>query len=376
MSKGTIVEQGTHDELISMGGEYHDLVRAQQITARDAEIHADSTEDDTDCAIPEEEIEQEPDMHEDPLRLTRTNTKQSVASIALKNKKVQVEGEYSAWTLFKMINRLNSPEKRLLITGGTFAALMGGGQPANGIFFAKSVIAISQPDTKKMKSDISFWALMFLMLGLVQLFANCIASSCMGVASEKLVRRVRDVSFRHILRQEMAYFDDEAHSTGGLTTFLSIEAIDIAGLSGTTAATILSALVTLVAAIAISIAVSWRVGLVCTACVPLLVGAGFFRLFLLRKFERQKQKVYQQSASYASEACGAIRTVSSLTRDRDVWENYHNQLETQTISGLRSNLRTSILYALSESIVILVVALGFWWGAKLISESLLTFEGL
>lgn len=81
---------------------------------------------------------------------------------------------------------------------------------------------------------------MFLMLGLVQFVATSISSTCLGVASEKLVRRVRDVSFRHLLRQEMAYFDDESHSTGSLTTFLSTEAIDIAGLSGVTAATIMS----------------------------------------------------------------------------------------------------------------------------------------
>jgi ATP-binding cassette subfamily B (MDR/TAP) protein 1 len=139
-----------------------------------------------------------------------------------------------------MINRLNAPEKWMLLTGGFFATIMGGGQPCNGVFFAKAVVALSQPDRKTLKDDISFWALMFLMLGLVQLVANCIAATFLGVASEKLVRRVREVSFRYLLRQEMAYFDDEEHNTGALTTFLSTEAIDIAGLSGVTAATIMS----------------------------------------------------------------------------------------------------------------------------------------
>jgi ATP-binding cassette subfamily B (MDR/TAP) protein 1 len=217
---------------------------------------------------------------------------------------------------------------------------------------------------------------MFLMLGLVQLFANSIASTCLGVASEKLVRRVRDISFRTILRQEMAYFDEEVHSTGALTTFLSTEAIEIAGLSGTTAATILSAMVTLVASIAVSISLSWKIGLVCTACVPLLVAAGFLRLYLLRKYEREKQNIYEKSATYASEATAGIKTVSSLTRDADVYRHYHEQLEAQTQRGLRSNLRSAGLYALSESIVILIVALGFWYGAKLISEGELDFEKL
>lgn len=217
---------------------------------------------------------------------------------------------------------------------------------------------------------------MYLMLGLVQLIFNCAASTCLGLASEKLVRRVRDTSFRHLMRQEMAYFDVEEHSTGTLATFLSTEAIDIASLSGATAATILSAVVTLTAAIAISISLAWKIGLVCTACVPLLTGAGFFRLYLLRKYEREKQKAYEKSATYASEATAGIKTVSSLTRDQDVYQHYHDQLEEQTQSGLKANLRGAILYGLSESVTILVVALGFWYGAKLVSRGEVGFENL
>jgi ATP-binding cassette subfamily B (MDR/TAP) protein 1 len=108
------------------------------------------------------------------------------------------------------------------------------------------------------------------------------------------------------------------------------------------------ACVTLITAIVISISLFWKIGLVCTACIPFLVGAGFFRLYLLRRYEREKQKTYERSASYASEATAAIKTVSSLTRDRDVWEHYHAQLEGQTQRGLKSCLRSSVLYALSE----------------------------
>jgi len=172
----------------------------------------------------------------------------------------------------------------------------------------------------------------------------------------------------------MAYFDDEEHSTGAITTFLSTEAIDIAGLSGVTAATIMSAIVTVITAVVVSIAIFWKIGLVETATVPLLIAAGFFRLYLLHRYEIQKKATYEKSASYASEATAAIKTVTSLTRDHDVWQHYHQQLQDQTMRGVRQNFRTSILYALSESITILIVALGFWYGAKLISQGTIDFE--
>jgi ATP-binding cassette subfamily B (MDR/TAP) protein 1 len=81
MSKGVIVEQGTHDELMSKRGEYYGLVQAQQITARDNSLDVVEAEaSSTAKSSPEDELEVKPvKIQEDTLRLTRTTTKQSVA---------------------------------------------------------------------------------------------------------------------------------------------------------------------------------------------------------------------------------------------------------------------------------------------------------
>jgi len=95
---------------------------------------------------------------------------------------------------------------------------------------------------------------------------------------------------------------------------------------------------------------------------------GFFRFWMLARFEARSKKAYEKSASYACEATSAIRTVASLTREKDVWENYHQQLCDQGNRSLKSILKSSFLYASSQSFIFLCIALGFWYGGTLLAS--------
>lgn len=209
---------------------------------------------------------------------------------------------------------------------------------------------------------------MYLMLAFVQLIAFLSQGVAFAYCSEKLVHRVRDQAFRYMLRQDIAFFDKEENSAGALTSFLSTETTHLAGMSGVTLGTILMVTTTLIAACTIGLAVGWKLSLVCISTIPILLGCGYFRFSMLARFEQKKKKAYEQSASYACEATSAIRTVASLTREDDVWDNYHAQLVAQGRKSLISILRSSALYAASQSFMFLCIALGFWYGGTLISK--------
>ena len=70
-------------------------------------------------------------------------------------------------------------------------------------------------------------------------------------------------------------------------------------------------------------------------------------------------KAYDKSAAYACEATSTIRTVASLTREEDVWQQNHLQLIDQASKSLLSILQSSLLYAASQSFMFLCIALGF-----------------
>lgn len=213
-----------------------------------------------------------------------------------------------------------------------------------------------------------FWASMYVMLAFTQLFANAAHGVLFGYCQERLIHRARDQAFRTILRQDIAFFDRDENTAGGLTSFLSTSVTHLAGLSGSTLGTILTVSTTLVAAMTISLSIGWKLALVCISAIPVLLACGFLRFWMLAKFQRRSKAAYTASAAFACEATSSIRTVASLTSEADVWEKYHQQLEDQAGRSLRSVIKSSSLYASSQSFVFFCIALGFWFGGTLIAK--------
>ncbi|KAI4151420.1 MAG: hypothetical protein LQ340_003498 [Diploschistes diacapsis] len=382
MTRGRVVEQGTHDELLEREGSYYNLVEAQRISAKREEATAvenerhDETEAKLTRAVTEKSLKTMKSFQVDPddvnikKNFERTTTTQSISSAALKERGPESERKYGLWTLIKLIVSFNKNEKLLMFIGLFFSIICGGGNPTQAVFFAKSISALALPPAfyGTLQSDASFWSLMFLMLAFVELLAFCSQGTAFAYCSERLVFRVRDRAFRTMLRQDISFFDQEENSAGALTSFLSTESTRMAGLSGTTLGTILTVLTTLIAALAVAVSIGWKLGLVCTATIPVVLACGFFRFWILARFEGRSKKAYEKSASYACEATSAIRTVASLTREDDVWEHYHQMLVAQGRKSTVSIAKSSLLYAMSQSATFLAMALGFWYGGTLIGS--------
>jgi ATP-binding cassette subfamily B (MDR/TAP) protein 1 len=126
------------------------------------------------------------------------------------------------------------------------------------------------------------------------------------------------------------------------------------------------ALTTLIGAIATSIAVGWKLGLVGAATVPVLLMCGFLRFRVMAQLEAHLRQVYQETASLASEAVSAVRTVMSLNRESKVAAVFHDNLAEQDSKSIRSSLTSSGLFAFSQSAPLLCTALGLWYGGTLV----------
>ncbi|KAH8602394.1 P-loop containing nucleoside triphosphate hydrolase protein [Bisporella sp. PMI_857] len=389
MSEGRIVEQGTHDELLAAKGAYHGLVEAQKIAETreltpEEEARRDA-EDEKLMKIATTRSNKSGNFSEDPddkniaSKLNRTATSKSQSSLALQNRKQTAEQHDSLWTLAKLIAAFNKKEWHIMLFGLFCSIICGGGNPVQAVFFAKEILSLSTPLSRpdgtpipgaagKLRSDVNFWSLMYLMLAFVQLLAFCGQGIAFAFCSERLIHRVRDRAFRTMLRQDIEFFDKEENTAGALTSFLSTQTTHVAGLSGVTLGTILSVITTLVAAIILSTAIAWKLSLVCISTIPVLLACGFFRFWLLAQFQARAKKAYEKSASYACEATSAIRTVASLTREEDVLAHYTSALNSQAVRSLHSILKSSLLYAASQSLMFACVALGFWYGGKRIAS--------
>lgn len=373
---GHIVEQGTHAQLVDKDGTYLKLVEAQRINE---EKEADAMEEES-SDLKEDTMGQQNSIDAQSIRsrkqsvakeeLQRVETGKSLSSLMLSKKEPEKEQRYSLWTLITFIFSFNKTETGWMTAGLFISIICGAGQPTQAVFFAKSITALSLPPAyyDLLRSEANFWSLMFLMLGLVQFFAYCSQGSIFAYCSERLILRARSNAFRSILRQDIAFFDREENSTGALTSFLSTETKHLSGISGTTLGTILLVSTTLFASLIIALAIGWKLSLVCISMVPVLLGCGFFRFWILARFQTRSKKAYESSAAYACEATSAIRTVASLTRENDVSRIYHEQLAAQGKKSLISVAKSSTLYAASQSLLFFCLALGFWYGGTLMGK--------
>ena len=373
MSQGRIVEQGSHDELLEKKSAYYNLVEAQRISAENAEK---KTEEDAETIESQEELVTSltPEKQVTREQLERSTTGKSVSSAILESRKSSSAAHYSLWTIIKVVGSFNKKEVHLMLLGLVFSIIAGGGNPTQSVLFAEAIVALSLPPSmySKLRHDADFWCLMYLMLGFTQIISFSIQGVAFAYCSERLVHRARDKAFRSMLRQDIAYFDKEENTAGALTSFLSTETTHLAGMSGVTLGTLLVVCTTLFAAIALSCALNYKLALVCTATIPVLLACGFLRFWMLARFQQRAKKAYESSASFACEATAAIRTVASLTREDDVWEHYHQNLTAQGSRSLRAVLRSSTLYASSQSFVFLCTALGFWYGGTLLGNNEIT----
>ncbi|KAK4697034.1 ATP-binding cassette, subfamily B (MDR/TAP), member 1, partial [Lecanoromycetidae sp. Uapishka_2] len=370
MSHGRIVEQGSHDELLEKRAAYFNLVEAQRITA---EIEEKKVEKDAQfIELDEDELAKSlsPEKTMSAAKLERLATGKSVSSAVLESKSSTSGPQYSLWTLIKVVGSFNRKEVHFMLIGLFFSIIAGGGNPTQAVFFGQSIVALSLPPAQytELRSHADFWALMYLMLAITQIISFSAQGVVFAYCSERLVHRARSQAFRTMLRQDIAFFDREENSAGALTSFLSTETTHLAGMSGVTLGTILIVSTTLIAAISLSCAINYKLALVCTATIPILLSCGFLRFWMLARFQNRAKKAYESSASYACEATAAIRTVASLTREDDVWQHYHQALAEQQKRSLKAILRSSVLYASSQSFMFLCTALGFWYGGTLIAD--------
>lgn len=363
MSNGKIVEQGNHKVLLSKRSSYFSLVEAQQ-------FHQDLDDKESSSPPPEyrDPEKPSPDIHETTAFTSGPGFESRIILYGESDAELSATKTRGVGELIKFIISYNRQDKWWMILGFIMSVFGGSGTPTSAVFFAECIRAMSKPPRlyDEVRRDVNFWATMYLWLGIFLLIVNYWRDRAFAKCSERLIFRVRDQAFRSILRQDISFF--ESKTTGALISFLATETTNISGLSGPVLGTILSMSTCIIAAIILSIVFSWKLGLVCTAIVPLLLASGFLRFYMLSYAETKSKTAYNQSANYACEAISAIRTVASLGREESILREYSRQLKLQSRKALKTTAYSAVLYAASQALPFFCIALGFWYGGTLISK--------
>lgn len=370
MGEGLVLEQGTHAELVAYkNGAYSRLVHAQKL--RESKDKQDS-DSDTNVAVGAEV-----DMKrvvEDEVPLGRKDTNHSIASDLIqersqRRKQHEVnEDDYSFFYLFARIGALNREGLWEYAVGAMFAIVTGMIYPVFGIVYGQAIGGFSESDPSVRSQDGNRNALWFFIIAIVSSFSIGIQNFFFASSAVRLTSKLRALSFRAILRQDIEFFDKDENSTGILTSNLSENPQKINGLAGVTLGTLVQSASTLIGGSAIGLAYAYQPALVGMACIPFLMSTGYIRLRVVVLKDQQNKAAHESSAQLACEAAASIRTVASLTREEDFLNLYSASLEEPLRKSTKASLWGNFFYAISQSMTFYVIALVFWYGSILVSR--------
>lgn len=347
MSKGNTIESGTHNELIRLGGAYARLVRAQDLGKKSGAADEDVDDENQGPIV---DLDKE---------LTRASTTGSVmkTSKAESDKYGLLQG---LWLILREQRSLWWPVFVTLV-----CCIFGGGTyPALAVLFSKTMEAFQDIDVSKA----NFFSLMFFIVALGNFILYAIAGWIANIIAQTIMKFYRGEIFNNTLRQDMPFFDKPENGTGALVARLAAEPTSLQELLSMNIALLVISIVNLIASCILAIVSGWKLGLVLTfGALPFVVGSGLMRIRLEFKFEDDTVERFAKSSAVAAEAVMGIRTISSLALERAVIDRYHERLQGIAKHAIGNLGWKMLFYSLSQSISLLAMGLGFWYGGRLVS---------
>ncbi|KAK9723075.1 hypothetical protein K7432_002135 [Basidiobolus ranarum] len=375
LNNGEIVETGNHNELMELNGIYARLIEAQSID-RGNVGNLERAIPQSLSFNPSSSSTKTPSLR--PEFISKECIEYTAPDVTSEVKDEDIEAgivkSYRTLELIKAISKANSKEIGYSITGSLSSIINGGINPAFGILFGYLVTDLSVPITgpsvaEQVTNNKNYWTLLLLYVTIVVSIAQWLSTYSFVVASERLALRLRSISFRSILRQDIGWFDIKENTSGALTSKLALDATLVQGLTGMTAGVLINFSTCIILGIVIGLVFDWKLTLVATPFVPVLVVAAVIDIQMSEGYQDQIREAYENSSQIASEAVRAIRTVASLTREEGVSNIYHQELEKPLLAGKKNALRGSLAYAFSQCIINFATALVFWYGGKKMKDS-------
>ncbi|RZC33786.1 multidrug resistance protein 1, partial [Asbolus verrucosus] len=351
ISKGKVVEQGTHKELMALKNEYYNLVTTQ-VAGSESLGKTDDEED-------KKNIEFE------DLRKASVNDNNEETSEDENNDE---DKKYvSLWSILK----LNTPEWVYILVGCAASIVMGCSMPAFAVIFGDIMGVLSEQNETYVRKETDKFCIYFVIAGVASGIATFLQIFMFSIAGEKLTMRLRSKMFQAMLRQEMGWYDKKDNGVGALCARLSGEAAHVQGATGQRIGTILQSIATLGLSVGLSMYYQWKLGLVAMAFTPFILIAIFLQHRLMTVENDAHHKSLQKSTKLAVEAVANVRTVVSLGCEETFHSLYISYLIPHYQRTLRNTHFRAVVLGLARSLMFFAYSVCMYYGGILIKDGLL-----
>ncbi|KAI1120741.1 ABC transporter-like protein [Nemania abortiva] len=365
LAKGKVVQWGKHETLMAaIGGPYWLLTQSQELKMGE-DGHADDIS----------EVTEEEKRTMDLMTLDRSQANGSNSRDAAPDEVNWIQkGIFRSFGTLLLEQKRSSPWYLVML----FGAIIAGGSPPVQAFIFANLIASFAFWGDLLKEITNFWCLMFVALA----SAAALGYFCLGFASTRVAFHITSTYrleyFRNIVSKTVAWFDGDGHSVGALTGLVASDPTQLQELLGTNITFTIISILSVIGCLVVSFYFGWKLTLVAFAsAMPLALGAGFYKIRVEKKFEKMNLKVFAESAKFATESVGAIRTVTALTLERQICQRYEELLQAHVNEAFRRARFATLVFSASDSLPLLSMAFVLWYGGTLlISGEYMTFNYL
>ncbi|KAG0069078.1 Multidrug resistance protein 1 [Linnemannia elongata] len=402
MDKGVVLESGTHTSLMALGGTYTEFVAKQQLKTGGTDVEAPEYAARSDAivsaSISRVVIDEKVNLEGHQTgrlkgsllrRMSSHHSDKAVAAkgpvvvdiiedkemtMAREKKEAARKLKLQKAPIARTIRHMRA-DYHICLLGVLFAIAQGCLFPGFSQIFSGAITTLSMVNDygDDFIPKANHYSLLFLILAFVGFSAFAGGMFFFLLSGERLTRRMRYLSYKAILSQEMAFFDRPENSTGALASRLATDSQEMFDMVSQVILTTVSALATITLGLALAFRASWQMALIILAAVPFIGLGEYLEAASLTGFGAKTRKAYEKSGHVAGEAIANIRTVVSLAKE-DVFEaRYFEVTKEPHKYAIHKALFASFGYGMAMAVTFWSNAIGFYGGYRLVDAGIITW---
>ncbi|KAG6771860.1 hypothetical protein POTOM_023253 [Populus tomentosa] len=383
LQQGSVSEVGTHDELIAKGenGMYAKLIRMQEAAhetalnnARKSSARPSSARNSVSSPI----IARNSSYGRSPYSRRLSDFSTSDFSLSLDapfpnyrlEKLAFKEQASSFWRLAKM----NSPEWVYALVGSIGSVICG----SLSAFFAYVLSAVLSvyynPDHAYMSREIAKYCYLLIGLSSAALIFNTLQHSFWDIVGENLTKRVREKMLTAVLKNEMAWFDQEENESARIAARLALDANNVRSAIGDRISVIVQNTALMLVACTAGFVLQWRLALVLIAVFPLVVAATVLQKMFMNGFSGDLEAAHSKATQLAGEAIANMRTVAAFNSEAKIVGLFSTNLETPLRRCFWKGQIAGSGFGIAQFSLYASYALGLWYASWLVKHGISNFS--